>query len=720
MKRHALSSPQSLPKRRALAALAYRATALALWIACGQCATLFGLVATAIKLFDHAVAHDDTDLDALCGLAHLLRLNDILANETVGSQRAIDRLQRALERLPPLLKLPRLFKELAECYLLIGLNEQAHLAIQTAIQLQDNDPLLWLLSAQTLIRVGARQPAGAALNHCLSLLPKLMRDFNEADVETARAAHAELAAIAAADGNIELLIAELTATLALPAPPLVRLDEHIALWCALCTAKERANDIPGAIAACEQAQQAVGNSLRIVMNHAYLLLLDGQVDKQRATKAISLLSNIVNLDKERDALGFDGTQLSAQSPNPAATGAGGQGASNQGADFLPWYLLGRAYLVLEEPRLAYDCYQVALRSALNSPITWLAVGKLYLELKQLPDALAAYSQALRLQMEEGSPGTATAWDGLLCVYERCDGQLGDAADACQRLAACYRAMGDVKLAQFFDERAAQLQKAAANQAPVPELREPPNVPEFLLRDLVALLPSERIAFIQGGDAANANAGANGAAARAPMTPSALIQAPPPAPATATATPSATTTTPSIRALTNGPVPTTAPQVPAPAPSAGPPNPALAPRPAAASAAATPSAPSAAPVPLASTNGPGAPQYPLPLPAWLPQHQYRQQYTATPQQGTPQQSPPALHHGHPQGAPQPQMAPAPPGPPHLAPAPAPPGHPQPLPGQPYYFPGAPPQQYPPPPPNGLYPPPYYGSYVPVQYPVNNWR
>ncbi|CAN3485760.1 hypothetical protein DICA0_F25950 [Diutina catenulata] len=648
MKR-ASPSPERSPKRPHLTGgPGYQAMATATWIACGQCATAFGLVPTAIKSFEEAVKHDATDLAALCGLAHSLRLHDISVNETVGSQRAIERLQSALERSPPLLKEAKLFKELAECYLLIGLNENAHSAIQTAIQLDDKDASLWLLSAQTLIRVGARAPAGTALNHCLSLLPQHMRDFSDAEIETARAAHAELAAIAAADGNIELSIAQLTSTLALPAPPLVRLDEHIALWCALCTAKERANDIAGAIAACEQAQQAVGNSSRILINHAYLLLLEGSVDTARAEKAVSLLSNVVDLDKEREEL--------------KAASANGPAAAQSAQDFLPWYLLGRAYSVLDKPRLAYDCYQVALRSASNSPITWLAVGKLYLELKQLPDALAAYSQALRLQMEEGSPGTATAWDGLSCVYERCVDQLGDAADACQRSAACFKAMGDLKSAKFFEERVGQLQAASSKQGPVPELRDPPNVPEFLLRDLVALLPSERIAFIQGGDASAAAAPtANGSA-----------QQPTPQPA----------------------------QVPQalPAPSSGLPG----------------QPPFTAPQQLPQPSGSGAPSSSGPQPAsWSPQQ-------GTPQQHTPQQSPPpSLHHLHPQQPPQ-QFGPQPP-PPHLQHPGVHPGHPgQPVPGQ-FYFPQGPNQPYAPPPPNGAagYPQPYYGNYVPVQYPINNW-
>ncbi|KAK6205649.1 transcription factor which mediates glucose repression [Scheffersomyces amazonensis] len=452
----------------------YELTASETWIACGNCANTLGLTVSAIKSFEKAVNHDPSNTRALCGLSYSLRLNDINLNETVGSQNSIERLNKSLELYPDLLKDSAIFKELAECYILIGLNDQAHQSIQTAIQLSQNDASLWLLSAQTLIRAGARNHAAGSLTHCLSILPESLSQLSSSDIETARAAHAELAAIAAADGNIELSIAELTATLSLPPPPLSRIDEHIALWSALSTAKERANDIPGAIQACENAEKAVGDSPRILMTHSYLLLLNQR--KSDADFAIQLLGKIIDLEKEKE---------------------NGNEQPNNDGDFLPWYLLGKAYSLIDQPRLAYDSYQVALRRASNSPITWLAVGKLYLELKQLPDALAAYSQALRLQIDEGSPGTATAWDGLSCVYERCDDQLMDASDACSRSASCFRAIGDIKSASFFEERAEALAKASKKEGPIPGLRDPPDVPSFFLRDLVALLPSERIAFMQG-------------------------------------------------------------------------------------------------------------------------------------------------------------------------------------------------------------------------------
>ncbi|CUM66928.1 uncharacterized protein PRCAT00004613001 [Priceomyces carsonii] len=481
-KRQTQTSPISGLKRKQLngvngnksqdATVEYNVCAVETWVALANCANTLGLTVAAIRSFESAAEHDPSNSSALCGLSYSLRTNDINLNETFGSQISIEKLNRSLETFPKLLKEPTVFKELAECYSLIGMNDQAHQAIQTAIQLSPNDALLWLLSAQTLIRAGARNHAAGSLAHCLSLLPDSLSQFSSSDVETARTAHAELAAIAAADGNIELSVAELTATLSLPAPPLSRIDEHIALWCALATARERINDIDGAIQVCESAEMAVGNSERILMTHAYLLLLSEK--KERAKLAITLLSQNTDLEKERS-----------------------NEIKDADGDFLPWYLLGKAYSILDEPRLAYDSYQVALRRAPNSPITMLAVGKLYLEFKQLPDALAAYSQALRLQMDEGSPATAIAWDGLSCVYERCDEQLMDASDACVRSAASFKAIGDLRSAEFFEDRAKALVAACNKEGEIPPLREPPDFSSSLLRDLVALLPSERIAFVQG-------------------------------------------------------------------------------------------------------------------------------------------------------------------------------------------------------------------------------
>lgn len=491
-KRSAMSSAMSSPalvKRRQpshsrtnlLTSVPYQDTAADTWIAIGNCATTMGIIVVAIHAFELALAHAPGSVEALVGWSHLLRMNDININETVGSQSLIQRLTKTAETYPHVTNSPEFFRELTDCYLLAGLNEQAHHSVQQAIQRLPNDPALQLLSAQTLIRAGARAQAASALTHCLLLLPPSLAEFSKANIETARSAHAELAAIAAADGNIDALIAELTATLSLPPPPLARQDEHIALWCAFATAKERANRIPEALEACERAEVAVGSSPRILITHAYLLLLDEK--KENASQAVQLLNRVVELEPQ---------ETKTQPPVNKETNE----PEDPQSDFLPWYLLGKAHTILDAPRAAYDAYQIALLRASRLPITWLAVGKLYLELKQLPDALAAYSQALRLQVNESLPGTAAAWDGLSCVYERCDDQLADAADASSRAASCFRAVGDSESAAKFEERTKSLRLAASGEGPVPALSQPIGLPNYFLRDLVTLLPSERITFVQ--------------------------------------------------------------------------------------------------------------------------------------------------------------------------------------------------------------------------------
>ncbi|OBA19732.1 TPR-like protein [Metschnikowia bicuspidata var. bicuspidata NRRL YB-4993] len=515
-----------MPKRSqpTLPRHAYATKASDTWMALGSCAASMAIHALALKAYEAALSHTPGRLPALLGWSHLLRMNDVACNETVGCQAALLRLTQAADRFPELPKSADFFKELAECYLLVNLNDPALQAIQQAIQLQPHDASLFLLLAQALIRMGLRAQAALLLLHCLKLLPKSLSLFSASDVETARTAHAELAAIAAADGNIEALINELTATLMLPPPLLARVNEHIALWCALATALERANKIPEALDACERAELAVGLLPRILITHAYLLLLDEL--RPRAERAMALLTRVVKTEPQAAARPKD-----ADPQDPAA-------AEDSLGDFLPWCLLGKAYTLLDSPRAAYDAYQIALRRADGLPITWLAVGKLYLELKQLPDALAAYSQALRLQLNENSPGTAAAWDGLSCVYERCDDQLGDAADACLRAALCFQAYGDAKSAEFYENRAKNLRLAALGKAPVPDWSEPVGVPNYFLRDLVNLLPTERIAFVKSihktdatdGGPPKPQPGSPNTAERKPDPPTPRLAVEPPLPA----------------------------------------------------------------------------------------------------------------------------------------------------------------------------------------------
>lgn len=500
VKRSLSTSPRvaKLSRKNSLNDQSFASRASEVWEAVGACAATMGIYTVAIKLYDLCLNYSPLSIKALIGWSRLLRLNDISFNETLGTQTALRRLTEATDRFSELAKSADIYKELTECYLLLGLTDQAHQTIQHAIALSPEIAQLHLLLGQTLIRAGLRAQAGAALKRALDLLPSQITDYLSDNIEVARNTHAELAAIAAADGHFEISIDELKLTLQLPPPPLARLNEYVALWCALLTALERAGRIPEALEACERAELAVGVLPRILITHAYLLLLEE--DKDKAYEAVRLLNRIVDLEQQQNAQSKpkEGGQINSQGTQlgQAAAASETDTADDSTGDFLPWFLLGKAYTLLFAPRAAYDLYQIALRRASLLPITWLAVGKLYLELKQLPDALAAYSQALRLQLNEDLPGTAAAWDGLSCVYERCDQQLTDAADLCLRALLCFAAFDDTESAREYEQRALQLKEAAEGKGPVPPLKSPLGVPNYFLRDLVTLLPSERIALIQ--------------------------------------------------------------------------------------------------------------------------------------------------------------------------------------------------------------------------------
>ncbi|ODV96668.1 hypothetical protein PACTADRAFT_24820, partial [Pachysolen tannophilus NRRL Y-2460] len=451
------------------------------WITCGKCATTFGLLNLAITSFDSALKYDPSNNVALVGLASSLRTSDLNRNQAAGSQKSVELLTTSVQQFPELGNDSNIWKEIAECHLITGTPEQAHNALQRALQLEPNDASLWLLNGQSLVRGGAVSHAVDSLKRCLSCLSPDQESFTKEDIDIARAAHAELAAIFAADGNIEMASNELSATLALPPPPFGRVDEHAALFCALATARERAGDIVGALAACDGAHRAIGDNPRVLITHAYLLLLR-ESPYFNPSHAIMLLEKVVSFE------GKSGPCIPESNSD----------------DFLPWYLLGYAYTLVDSFRSAYDAYQIALRRAPSYPLPWLAVGSLYLNLGQLADALSAYSQAARLQINENnspvsvssSAASAAAWEGLADVYERCDDQANDSADSCLRAASCYRAAGDIASARKAEERAEILKRVAKGEISAPSFNEPPEIPQVLLRDLVPLSQSERVEILK--------------------------------------------------------------------------------------------------------------------------------------------------------------------------------------------------------------------------------
>lgn len=119
-------------------------------------------------------------------------------------------------------------------------------------------------------------------------------------------------------------------------------------------------------------------------------------------------------------------------------------------DFVPFYLQGWAYLLAGHHGDAYLLLQHCLACTSKISIVWIMVARLYLELGQLPDALSAYSQAIRLAGDD-SVDAALAWDGLGCVYARSQGQAGDAADARAMAVKCFRTAGWQQYAEQYGQ-----------------------------------------------------------------------------------------------------------------------------------------------------------------------------------------------------------------------------------------------------------------------------
>lgn len=440
------------------------------WLACGKCASTMGVLHIAINCFETALKYEPSNTKAVIGVSDALRQKDIESNQTVGITRSIDILNSFINQNPSVRSEVKLWKKLAESYFLINEPEQAHKVLKSALEMTAADPSLWILEGQCLIRLGMTAEAVDAIVRSLNLLPQSL--VREEDIDISRSAHAELAAIAAAEGNTEAATNELNAALSLPPPPKSRTDEYAALWCAYATAREHAGDIGGAISACESAEAAIGDYSRILITHAYLLLLQG-TPFFKPVFAVQLLEKAIEIEKSNN-------------PNIEESSEG---------DFLPWYLLGYAYTLIDSPRLAYDAYQLSLRKSPLFPLPWLAVGALYLTLGQLGDSLSAYSHAVRLQSDNtviSAPASAAAWEGLSCVYERCDDQAKDATDACRRAAECYRISKNEEAAVRCKERAQVLERVGNHEIPMVEFRSPPEFPYILLRDLVPLSAAERI------------------------------------------------------------------------------------------------------------------------------------------------------------------------------------------------------------------------------------
>ncbi len=444
------------------------------WAQIGSCSLALNLYKLAIKSFDNSLRHLPDNVDSIVGLSKSLKLEQEEVHSLAGFKHSTELIISAIQQFPNLNNDIKLWRELSESHLGLKEYEQAHQAITRALNLNPNDTELLYLNSEILMKSKNYVYVKHILHTILSIYQNKTNELvNELDHEIIRNTHAKLAQLFILENNFKFAINEFKLAISSPLPSTTsKYEEYASIWINFALLKERLNQFDEAFQIINDAINLLGNIPRLLIANAYFLLIP--VTKFfDPTLAIQLLERAIN--QQRSNTGNE---------------------DNDDSDFLTWYLLGRAYSLIDSPRQAYDTFQISLGKGPSSPLPWLAVGSLYLKLGQLPDALAAYSQAARLQVE-GPDATisqiiasATAWDGLACVYERCDDQAHDAADACLRAAACFRSAGDLRASSQAEQRAHSLTTASRGEAPPPALKGPPDTPIVLLRDLIGMFPRD--------------------------------------------------------------------------------------------------------------------------------------------------------------------------------------------------------------------------------------
>ncbi|KAH7556630.1 hypothetical protein BM1_06064 [Bipolaris maydis] len=96
-------------------------------------------------------------------------------------------------------------------------------------------------------------------------------------------------------------------------------------------------------------------------------------------------------------------------------------------DWIPHYLLGRAFVANGCFKEAYEALQLCVKSNSTIPDVWITIGVLYFKLNQYRDSLDALARSVRL-----NPQTWESWYNLGVLYDNCQNQSYDAQDALQR------------------------------------------------------------------------------------------------------------------------------------------------------------------------------------------------------------------------------------------------------------------------------------------------
>lgn len=313
------------------------------WLQCGKCAMeLNADSAVAIKCFESALRHLPSSSETINLLVDSL-VNQCFSKRNVdGIKMAIDLINSAMSSYPEIKSDTKLWFKLSNNYLLVNDFKRSHLVIESALEHNKNDPLLWLGLGKCLLKLNMPKEAVDALTKASYLLPNELVD--SAEINISRSVHLEMTQIAINDGNLDSAKDELNSALSLPAPTDSRdLELCTSLVRDLALLFERSDDLITASRICEVAESKVPEEPVILLVHSYLLLSSDK-PSFNPTKARSLLHKVIQ--KDRYYIESDNVVDFIQSAN---------------GDFLPWLLLSRCYDFLKYYNIAFDCLEIAAR-----------------------------------------------------------------------------------------------------------------------------------------------------------------------------------------------------------------------------------------------------------------------------------------------------------------------------------------------------------------------
>ncbi|CDK26448.1 unnamed protein product [Kuraishia capsulata CBS 1993] len=441
------------------------------WITCGRCASLMGNFEQSIKCFDLALHHQPNNFMALIGLLSGLKNLDIVQNTMENTTKAIDLISRFVSQFPELSEFPSIWKESAECFDRLNMLEQTSVSLGNAINLDPNNPDLWLLSSKNMVKTGNLTGAAQILQQTMMGLPS-MNLGSKLTWELTQKCHLQFANIALLQQDLAKTAQELELALSFPNFEISQKDEYAKIWHTLIVSHIHLENPDQAWFTLARAETLIGKHYQLEILKAFRCVFE-----RNFTAAVEILMGYTMIghqrsnekeEEEEDGYDEDEDQETAEQL------------------FLVNFLMGFVLFNLNKPQESFVHVSRLLEKSRDYPLCWLLMGNLYLSLSQLEDAITVFNRLVKLQGDDvwTKSCVAKAWEGLLSIYERCD-RAEDVANSCMRCYQLYSELGHHALAKFYFDRLAEL-ATGSKLRPL----DMPVLSANLLMNLLVLRPLE--------------------------------------------------------------------------------------------------------------------------------------------------------------------------------------------------------------------------------------